>query len=110
MTDPFAVLHPPAILEATKALEAVMCNCWPRIYQGYAEEAARIIATCWLNLQTGEVDGQTLKKLQKELKISGSMLQSIQQARGEKQVPRLAEMLEAEPKLGALFSEPLTGA
>ncbi|KAF4125338.1 Protein of unknown function (DUF2454) [Geosmithia morbida] len=111
MTDPFVVSHPPALLEATKALQAILANCWPRICQGgYADEVTRIIATCWLNIQDDEVDSLVLPGLLGELKKLASMLRSIQHAQGDKTVPRVEEILKAEPKLRELFSTTQAGA
>lgn len=109
MTDPFAVARPSSLVEATRALGAIMINCWPRIYEGgYAGEVARIISTCWLNVrdsETGERPAEiVMHRLLQELRRSAEMLRSICKAHGDESVLRLDEVERVEPKLQELFA------
>jgi len=110
MTDPFAVSCPSVIVEAARALNATISNCWPRISErGYEGEVLRTIATCWLNLDDGNLlDRRPLTgdvgRILGELRHTVKMLQSLYQARGTKPPPGIHEVLKEEPKLEELFS------
>ncbi|KOS20642.1 hypothetical protein ESCO_006799 [Escovopsis weberi] len=42
LTDPFAVLHPPTVITAAKALNTIIINCWPR-----SSEISRTLHSMW---------------------------------------------------------------
>lgn len=106
MTDPFAVSCPSVVVEATIALQTMMLKCWPRIGdQGYGGEVARIIATCWLNVQDGEgISADSMTRLNQELEKSAKLMTTIYEAREDREstLP-LDKILDAEPKLRQLF-------
>lgn len=109
MTDPFTASHPSMLLQAAKALNAVIANCWPRILEGgYDGEATRITATCWLNVGDG-IPGVPsprtgVEELRCELRRTQAMLRSIQEANETPPHAGINEVLEAEPQLKELLS------
>ena len=53
MAEPFMVSEPQCLLSTAKLLEAMIIKCWPRFRPpGRTNEALRIIANCWLSLET----------------------------------------------------------
>lgn len=113
MTDPFAVLRVPVVVQATKALNATILNCWPRILEGgYEGEVMRTIATCWLNLHDGKLlDHRPISHdvgpLIQELTQTVKMLQSLRRTDATEPLPGLHEILKEEPKLEGLFFQSL---
>lgn len=108
MTDPFAVVHPPAILSASKALNATLLNCWPRLSDsGHAGQIMRIIVLCWLNLHDNGVVPRPAPAqadaINRELSRTAALLESIWAQRGLDPPGQWAEVLQRKPELAELF-------
>lgn len=114
MTDPFATAHPPTVVAATQALNAIIANCWPRIQQTeHAEQIIQILSLCWLNVteesessstQVSEADAEVLSQ---ELIHTSKILQTLWAEDNSKCPARLGEVLEKEPRLAGLFTPAL---
>lgn len=114
MTDPFATAHPPTVVAATQALNAIIANCWPRIQEAeHAEHIIRILSLCWLNVteesensstQVPEPDAEALSQ---ELICTSKIMQALWAKDDSKRPTRLDEVLEKEPRLTKLFAPAL---
>lgn len=110
MTDPFATAHPPALLSAAEAMNAIIVNCWPRILDSeHVEQIIRAISLCWLSLYDGDTASQASEQdtsaISEQLARSGEMLQAIWQQHNVQPPKKLSEVLKQEPRLKALFSK-----
>ncbi|KAL6365377.1 hypothetical protein LRP88_01367 [Fusarium phalaenopsidis] len=114
MTDPFATAHPPTVIAATQALNAIITNCWPRIQQTeHAEQIIRILSLCWLNVteesdsSSTQVSKPDVEALSQELIHTSNILQALWAEDDSKRPARLDEVVEKEPRLARLFTPAL---
>ncbi|KAF7558808.1 hypothetical protein G7046_g5357 [Stylonectria norvegica] len=108
MTDPFGLACLPVIRAAAQALNAIVVNCWPRLVEPrHSENVIRIAALCWLNLNGGLPAAQSpddMKAIGEELFQTSKMLRLMWAQYNIPPPPRLAEVLDQEPRLANLFS------
>lgn len=108
MTDPFATAYLPSILAAADALAAIIANCWPRLSElSHVERIVSIISLCWINVHNDDAATQ-LSTADKELLLRrltriSDMLQALWEQCGIKPPTKLNEVVQAEPRLSALF-------
>ncbi|KAK3318567.1 hypothetical protein B0H66DRAFT_243527 [Apodospora peruviana] len=85
MTDPFAPLSPATLLSATKALQATLANCWPRIATApsssspWRDEIINALILCWLNEHDHETSHPAAadRTIKRELIVSASALAAV---------------------------------
>ncbi|KAM0418602.1 hypothetical protein ACHAPT_012501 [Fusarium lateritium] len=111
MTDPFATAHPPTVIAATQALNAIIANGWPRIQEAeHAEQIVRILSLSWLNVteesesSSSQVSKADAKALSQELIRTSKILQTLWAEDYSKRPTGLDEVLEKEPRLAKLFA------
>lgn len=108
MTDPFALAHPPTVLAAAKAENALICNCWPRFLQSdHDKQVVLNVGICWLALVENESAStsscEAAIALDQELRLTSAMLRSLWGRQGMNPPGKLAKAIEQEPRLGILF-------
>lgn len=99
LSHPLADARVETLISATKALQSVILNGWPRmaVHRG---EVLKGLAFCWLTVQEGQ--GEELARLKVEMRQTVEMLKAA--VRKEVDFDSDCEMLmEAEPKLRVLF-------
>lgn len=98
--NPFGHAHPPALLAATKSLQSVILNGWPRMVFNRGE-VLKGVTLCWIHIQDEQLDG--LEDVRKELKRTVLMLKDAVGL--ECDVPTdFKALVEADPRLEGLFS------
>ncbi|KAL7629695.1 hypothetical protein AAE478_001218 [Parahypoxylon ruwenzoriense] len=105
MSDPFGPKHPPAIVSATKLLQAILRTCWPRIPH-YCNEIIKALMLCWLNVEDEESfaeDSSIKSSLQAGLTQTADMLAAVMHAARDDINGRVGPLIEKEPQLGQLF-------
>ncbi|CAJ2512162.1 Uu.00g051770.m01.CDS01 [Anthostomella pinea] len=105
MTDPFGTKHPPALLSATKLLQAILRACWPRIPH-YCNEVIKILMLCWLNIEDEELypaGSPTPTEVRAELTKTAEMLSATMMAARVDMTERVGTLIEKEPDLRSLF-------
>ncbi|KAJ2905476.1 uncharacterized protein MKZ38_005352 [Zalerion maritima] len=51
LDDPFSTSHPSSLIAATKAVQIVLRNCWPRMDQKhYQDEIVKMLTLSWINI------------------------------------------------------------
>ncbi len=101
LSHPFARSHIPAMLSATKALQAVILNGWRRMAH-YRGEVLREVCFGWLNAIGSE--GDDVEELRMGLRKAVEMLKVAVQ--GEVDIKQDFEVvLKAEPRLEGLFED-----
>lgn len=108
MTNPFAVTHPPVLLSASKALNATLVNCWPRMHDAqHAGQVTRIVILCWLNLHGGdgapELATSERDAITSELTLTATFLESLWAQRELEPPCQWDEVLQRKPQLAKLF-------
>lgn len=112
MTDPFMVSHQTTILQATKALNACITTCWPRLVTSQQEQGRliRIVSICWINMHDGDPQARNSSiqengggSLAEELKRTAKMISALQKASTAQPLSNLAEIVLREPLLSTLF-------
>ena len=111
LTDPFASLHPPTLLSAITALQAVLASCWPRIpnspWQG---EIINSLVLCWLNLDASDSSGDNFPVIRQALVHAADALAAVLATEVEEGKPTInlsevvAPLVAKEPSLSQLFS------
>lgn len=87
---------------ATKALQAVVLNCWPRM-ELYRGEVLKGAALCWLNFEDGT--GNEVEELREELRETVSMLEAAVSTSEDVNFRDDCRVLvQAEPRLEGLLS------
>ncbi|KAI1644368.1 uncharacterized protein F4817DRAFT_219778 [Daldinia loculata] len=107
MTDPFGTKHPPTLTSATKLLQAILRNCWPRI-QHYCNEIIKMLMLCWLNIEDEESfphNSPIANDLKSNLTQTARMLSAIMKAAQIDFRRRVDPLIEKEPRLSKLFGE-----
>ncbi|KAH9883763.1 hypothetical protein F4778DRAFT_801046 [Xylariomycetidae sp. FL2044] len=117
ITDPFGTQHPPTLLSATRLLQAVLRNCWPRIPH-YGNEVIKMLMLCWLHICDEDRDGGSSvgddggggsasdpEMLKTELVKTADMLAAIMKAANVNMSERVGVLVEKEPLLGGLFRD-----
>lgn len=97
--NPFGHAHPPTLLAATKSLQSVILNGWPRMAFNRGE-VLKGITLCWIHVQDEQMEG--LEDVRKELKMTVLMLKD---AVGLEDIQTdFKALVDADPRLDALFS------
>ncbi len=114
MTDPFAPLAPLTLLSATKALQAVLANCWPRIPGSpWQDEIVNALVLSWLHVAEHERPaadrgGRVYDQLEQELLTCSKALAAVLKSAGGDQATDLAAhvapLVEKDPRLAPLFA------
>ncbi|OTA98107.1 hypothetical protein M426DRAFT_123417 [Hypoxylon sp. CI-4A] len=105
MIDPFGTKYPPALISATKLLQAILRACWPRIGR-YCNELVMTLTLCWANIREEEslaVDSPIAKDLKTELTKAASILTAIMNAEKVDLNERVSPLVEQEEQLQELF-------
>lgn len=71
LTDPLGIVYPPLLKSATKTLQTVILNAWPRISL-YRLQIIRSLAVCWVRV----ADLDNMHDLKDELQRAAGMLQT----------------------------------
>ncbi|KAK3955130.1 hypothetical protein QBC32DRAFT_381238 [Pseudoneurospora amorphoporcata] len=107
LTDPFASLHPPTLLSAIKALQAVLATCWPRIPNSpWQDEIINLLVLCWLNLGTSD----NFPTIREALVQTADALAAVLATEMEDGKPTInlsevvAPLVAKEPSLSQVFS------
>ncbi|KAJ4383769.1 hypothetical protein N0V85_008407, partial [Neurospora sp. IMI 360204] len=111
LTDPFASLHPPTLLSAIKALQAVLATCWPRIPNSpWQDEIINSLVLCWLNLDASGSSGDNFPVIRQALVHTADALAAVLATEVEEGKPTInlsevvAPLVAKEPSLSQLFS------
>jgi tRNA nucleotidyltransferase (CCA-adding enzyme) len=104
LDDPFGPAHPPLLLDAARALGAVLRNAWPRAWVWRAD-VLKGVAGLWIRLAGEEGDGPVLEKVKSECQEVVGMLDSIVRACGEDVDwdDEVAQIKAADDRLEDLF-------
>lgn len=107
MEDPFAMAHPPSLLAAIGALQAVIRNCWPRLGRPpWREEVVKCLVACWLRARD-DVDDAARKQASDsvcaELARTAKVLAAVTRAEGTELAELVAPLTAREPLLVGLF-------
>jgi len=110
LTAPFAAACPPLLTSATKALQAVLANAWPRVYL-WRGEILKGLCGCWMNASEEQFD-DTIKQ---GFKLCVQMLVNAVDATAEHGKVEdnadvdirveLLKLVEADTRLGGLLGE-----
>ncbi|KAK0627714.1 hypothetical protein B0T14DRAFT_423769 [Immersiella caudata] len=107
LSDPFAPAAPATLLSATKALLAVLANCWPRIPDSpWQDEITQAIVLCWLNVREGStaVTTSSSAAIRHELLTTVKCLSAVLKAGGTNLAEVAKPLVDKEPALRELFS------
>lgn len=112
LTDPFASLHPPTLLSAIKALQAVLAACWPRIpHSPWQDEMINSLVLCWLNLDASHSSlDNNLPAIKQALIQTADALAAVLATEVKEGKPAInlselvAPLVAKEPSLSQLFS------
>ncbi|KLU85945.1 hypothetical protein MAPG_04964 [Magnaporthiopsis poae ATCC 64411] len=113
MEEPFAMAHPPSLLAAIGALQAVIRDCWPRLGRPpWREEVVKSLVACWLRARDDDDAADAARKqagdsVCAELARTAKMLAAVTRAEGTELVELVAPLTTREPLLVGLFG---TGA
>ncbi|KAL8399587.1 hypothetical protein RB594_000110 [Gaeumannomyces avenae] len=107
MEEPFAMAHPPSLLAAIGALQAVIRNCWPRLARPpWREEVVKSLVACWLRARDDANDAsrkQASESVCAELACTAKMLAAVTRAEGTELTELVAPLTDREPLLVGLF-------
>ncbi|KAL8372427.1 hypothetical protein RB595_001974 [Gaeumannomyces hyphopodioides] len=114
MEEPFAMAHPPSLLAAIGALQAVIRNCWPRLGRPpWREEVVKSLVACWLRARD-DVDDAARKQASDsvcaELARTAKMLAAVTRAQGTELAELVGPLTAREPLLVGLFGTTVPAA
>ena len=108
LTDPFGPSRPSLLLEATKTLQSIILNCWPRMTEPvHRIEIIKALTLCWRRVtedyvEHSDVDTQLLHKIKEQLKVAGKLL--VKSVEGEMDIgDELEPLFKADPGLREVF-------
>ncbi len=103
MTDPFALSYPAALDSANKALQAIICACWPRFANTpWQNEVIKTLVVCWLDFHEDARASQH-RDIEAELVKTASMLVAVMRAGNVDVTAVFAPLIVKDLDLGALF-------
>ncbi|KAF2238931.1 poly A polymerase C-terminal region-like protein [Viridothelium virens] len=73
LSNPFGAAYPPLLIVATKALQTVILNCWPRM-AFWRGEVLKGVTICWLRIAEENRSDAQLTAVEKELQKTVQML------------------------------------
>lgn len=104
MTDPFAPVSPATLLSATKALQAVLANCWPRIPASpWQDEIINALVLCWLHLAEHDKPDAAHSLIKQELLTSAKALAAVLKTNNINLASHVAPLVAKESRLAPLF-------
>jgi tRNA nucleotidyltransferase (CCA-adding enzyme) len=99
LTHPFVTASPPLLLSSVKALQAVVLNCWPRMYV-YKAEVLKCVVVPWIRMLE-ESDGEW-GEVKEECRNVVKMLRDALAENGEVET-EVEELVNVDGRLEALF-------
>ncbi|KAI0173324.1 hypothetical protein GGR52DRAFT_381226 [Hypoxylon sp. FL1284] len=105
LTDPFGTKYPPALLSASKMLQAILRTCWPRMTH-YCNEIINMLMLCWLNIDDEDSlppESPIASELKSELTKTADILSAVMKAAQFDLGERVGPLIEREPQLSKLF-------
>ena len=106
LSDPLGSGHPPLLLRAAFALQAIIANGWPRIAQ-WKGEILKGTSICWIRMEEegGDIDGIMLRDIKSELKTVANMLASVLEADAESSTWEnyVKKLIDTDARLEALL-------
>lgn len=105
LCHPLASAHIETLFAATKGMQAVVLNCWPRI-AGYRAEVLKGVGFCWVTVAGLEEEGggAGVGELRRELRETVAMLRAAVEGAGEVDFEAdCGVLVEAEPRLRGLL-------
>jgi tRNA nucleotidyltransferase (CCA-adding enzyme) len=106
LAEPLGAAYPPMLLTATKGMQAVILNGWPRIGR-WRSEVLRGLTVCWVRIVEEDIEvGGGLDGVKRELKDAVSMLKAAVQHDGDEGVDwegETRELVGAHAQLEQLF-------
>ena len=104
LSNPFGPAYPPLFLAATRALQTVALNCWPRM-SFWRGEVLKGMTLCWLRIAEEDRSDQQLMTVEKELQKTAQILAAA--VRQEVDIDSDFQQLSvADDRLKGLFEEP----
>jgi len=103
LIDPLGPACPDLLLAATKAMQAVVVNGWPRIgfWRG---ETLKGLTVCWLYVAEEGEENEEFAVLKKELRIVAQMLKAVlEREEGVEWDVEVRKLIDADLRLEGLF-------
>jgi tRNA nucleotidyltransferase (CCA-adding enzyme) len=102
LSHPLGSAQMDSLVAATRALQAVILVCWPRMDE-HRGEVLRALTFCWVNtIGSSEIEGESMQVLTKELREAITMLKCALGTAVDWEKER-AMIIEADPSLEGLF-------
>lgn len=101
--DPFALAHPPLLLSATKTLQTVVLNAWPRM-EGWKGNLLGSLCRIWIRIIEEGRDQENLLQLQESLQDTVLILDAaLKKAEGDGLEADAATLIAADDTVADLF-------